>query len=417
MKSDVTIIKNQLMKLNSFNATPEFGTTRVLFTKEELAAREYMKDEMRAIGMEVYEDGCANIFGVFKGENPELAPVWTGSHIDTVLNAGMFDGMAGVVAGMEAMRQIHQHHGKTLRDIVLVIYTSEEPTRFKSSCLGSRAMAGELTWEQCQVLKDDEGNTLADTLVSLGHNQEEYEQVKKDANDVFAAVELHIEQNNILDRNQKKLGVVKAICAPSTFAVKVHGKQSHAGGTSMAERKDAYMAACEIALKLEEYAITWASEYTTGTVGKVNVVPGAENVIPGLVEFSIDIRDIDFENKERLINKLKDFITELEERRGVKVEIATLNHDHPVVCNEVLRDSLFKSCREIGEEPMELISGAYHDSLLVGRFAPVAMLFVPSKDGISHSPDEWTDFEDIALGADVLANTLLELANLEVLEG
>ncbi len=416
MKSDVSRIKEQLLKLDSFNSTPDFGTTRVLFTNEELAARAYMKEEMKAIGMEVFEDGCANIFGVLKGENPDLAPVWTGSHIDTVLNAGMFDGMAGVVAGMEALRLINTTKGKTLRDLVLVIYTSEEPTRFKSSCLGSRAMAGELTWEECQTLKDDEGNTLADCLNCLGHDETEFNNVKKANNEVFAAVELHIEQNNILDRNQKKLGVVKAICAPSTFAVTVHGKQSHAGGTSMSERKDAYMAACEIALKLEEYAISLASEYTTGTVGKVNVVPGAENVIPGLVEFSIDIRDIDFDNKERLINNLKIFIESLEAKRGVKVELTSLNHDHPVVCNEVLRKCLDEACRNNGQEPMELISGAYHDSLLVGRFAPVAMLFVPSKDGISHSPKEWTDFEDIALGADVLADTIYKLANMQVLE-
>lgn len=404
-------IKMWLETIDLFNSTPEFGTTRVLFTKEELGAREYVKDEMKKIGLTVSEDAIGNIFGVLEGEERELEPVWTGSHIDTVLNAGMFDGMTGVVSGMEALRLIKQSGLKTKRDINVVVYTSEEPTRFGLCCLGSRAMAGELSYEQCQEVYDNEGNSLGKVLENLGYDSNDYNSIKKNKGEVFAAVELHVEQSSNLEKNNKTIGIVKTICAPTNFEVEVIGCQAHAGGTSMGGRCDAYAASAEIALKVEQLAKESKSEYTTATVGRVQVIPNATNVIPGRVKFSIDIRDCSYESKNILIEKLDLAIEEIKKRRNVEVNLKLENNDVPMQCDSRIIDIIEENCEDYGVSYMKTISGAYHDSMFVGKFAPVAMIFVPSKNGISHSPEEWTSYEDITKGTDILTRTLYKLAN------
>lgn len=396
--------------MNQFNATPEFGTTRILFTKPELANREYVKEEMRKLGLTVREDDIGNIFATLPGSDPTLAPVWTGSHIDTVPNAGKFDGMTGVVSGMEAVRLIRESGAPHPRDIVVVVYTSEEPTRYGLSCLGSRALSGDLTMEDTRVLKDQGGRTLYDKLQELGYSREGFARIRKRKGDVFAAVELHIEQNSRLEKAGIPIGIVKKICAPSNYIVEVHGKQGHAGGMDMTDRRDAYAAACEMALALEKLARECPSEYNTATVGCVRLVPNAVNVIPGKCVFTVDIRDCNMKTKQALIAEMKSQFLEIGRKRGVELTIQEDNNDIPLSCNEDMIRLLETMCEKQGLEYMELISGPYHDSLFVGRFAPTAMLFVPSKNGISHNPEEWTDYEQIARGTDVLANTLLELA-------
>lgn len=414
-KANAENIQNWLEKINTYNSTPEFGTTRVLFTECEVAAREYVKNEMKKLGLIVREDSIGNIFGTLVGNKPELPPVWTGSHIDTVLNAGMFDGMAGVVGGMEALRLIKESGVKFDRNIEVVVYTSEEPTRFGLCCLGSRAMAGHLTLDDAKKLKDESEKTLESVLQELGYDLNKFEDIQVKKGQVFGAIELHIEQNNKLEKKGLPVGIVKTICAPTNYSVEVTGCQSHAGGTSMEDRRDAYVASCEIALILEKLALKCNSEYNTATVGRVEVIPNAVNVIPGKVKFSIDIRDCEFETKMELINELKKEIKKIEEKREVKVNLINENNDIPMKCDPTIVDILKKSCEEKNISYDMMISGAYHDSMFVGEFTPVAMIFVPSKNGISHSPEEWTDYKDIALGVDVLAKSLLELSNREEL--
>lgn len=411
IKANTGNIKMWLETINTFNSTPDFGTTRVLFTDEEVKAREYVKSEMRKLNLQVHEDAIGNIFGVLEGTRPDLPPVWTGSHIDTVLNAGMFDGMSGVVAGLEAVRLIQVNKLKHERSIVVVVYTSEEPTRFKVGCLGSRAMAGKLDAEAAEKFVDDGGNTLYDVLQKLGFPVQDFDKVPVKKGSVYAAVELHIDQNGVLEKAGKPIGIVKTICAPSVFDVEVIGRQSHAGGTTMEDRQDAFMATAEIALALEQLGRTSQSEYTTVTIGRVQVIPNAVNVIPGKVVFSIDIRDCDYDYKNDLIAKLKNRIKEIADKRNVKVNLTQYNNDYPMKCDENIIKKLENACEKENTPYIKTISGAFHDSMLVGEFAPVAMIFVPSKNGISHSPEEWTNFADIAAGTDVLADTLIELAN------
>jgi ureidoglycolate amidohydrolase len=410
-KAKAENIQNWLEKINTYNSTPEFGTTRVLFTECEVVARDYVKDEMKKLGLAIREDSIGNIFGTLVGNKPELPPVWTGSHIDTVLNAGMFDGMAGIVGGIEALRLIKESGIKFDRNIEVVVYTSEEPTRFGLCCLGSRAMAGHLTLDDTKKLKDEDGKTLESVLQELGYDLNKFKDIHIKKGEVFGAIELHIEQNNKLEKKGLPVGIVKTICAPTNYSVEVIGCQSHAGGTSMEDRRDAYAASCEIALILEELALKCNSEYNTATVGRVEVIPNAVNVIPGKVRFSIDIRDCEFETKTELVKELKKEIKKIEEKRDVQVNLIKENNDVPMKCDSTIVDILRKSCEEKNISYDMMISGAYHDSMFVGEFTPVAMIFVPSKNGISHSPEEWTDYKDIALGVDVLAKSLLELSN------
>ncbi|WP_018751165.1 Zn-dependent hydrolase [Paenibacillus sanguinis] len=403
-------IRDRLEKLNTYNSDTAGGTTRVLFTPPELEARKYIKEEMAALGLAVREDAIGNIFGTFVGSRPDLPPVWTGSHIDTVLHAGMFDGMAGVVAGLEAVRMIQASGAPRQRSIEVVVYTSEEPTRFGLGCLGSRALAGELTLEQAYALTDETGKSLPQVLEELGYDLTRFAEIPISEGKVYGAVELHIEQGAVLESLDLPVGIVHTISAPTNFLVTVTGQQRHAGSTPMHLRQDAFLACCEIALELERLAKESASVDTVATVGKVEVLPGSSNVISGHVQFTIDIRDSDYDSKSLLVRDLQQFILQLEAARGVKVSLELINDDLPTRSDEGIVALLEAACQQRQIPYHKMVSGAFHDSMLVGRFAPIAMIFVPSKDGISHSPEEYTDCGDIALGTDILAETLLRLA-------
>lgn len=409
--ADKKRIENWIDGMNSFNSTPEYGTTRVLFTEPEIKNREYVKKEMKKLGLTVTEDAIGNIFATLLGSEPDKPPVWTGSHIDTVLNAGKFDGMAGVVCGMEALYLIKESGLVHKRNLTVVVYTSEEPTRFGLSCLGSRAMAGELTLEDTKKLQDKDGKSLYRVLEELNYNLSNFSKVRKQINDVYAAVELHIEQNNRMEKNRQSIGIVKKICAPSNYSVEINGCQSHAGGTDMTDRKDAFAAGCEMALLLEKLARDCPSEYNTATIGRVEVFPGAINVIPGLMRFSVDIRDCNMDTKQKLIEEWKKGSEAIAKKRCVEVTITEENNDVPLTCDENIVEKLCTICEEKHLPYGFHISGPYHDTLFVGRFTKAAMIFVPSKNGISHSPKEWTDYEELADGTDVLAKILLQLAN------
>ncbi len=411
-RADENRIQNWIEEMDCFNATPGFGTTRILFTGPELENRAYVKEEMKKIGLTVSEDAIGNIFATLEGSDPSLAPVWTGSHIDTVPNAGKFDGMAGVICGMEALRLIKESGERHQRNLTVVVYTSEEPTRYGLSCLGSRAMSGDLTLEATRYLTDQDKGSLYEKLQELGYDLNRFRDIKKSKNEVYASVELHIEQNNRLEKRGAPIGIVEKICASSIFRVIVEGVQSHAGGTDMTERRDALAASCEIAMRLEQLAKESKSEYNTATIGRINVIPNAVNVIPGRTEFSIDIRDCNMETKQELIQALMNEMDAIAKQRKVRVTVTEENDDEPLLCNPNVVACIEKSCHGLGISPEYMISGPYHDTLFVGRFAPSAMIFVPSRKGISHSPEEWTDYKQLAVGTDVLVNTLLNLANL-----
>lgn len=406
-------LEKWIRKIDSFKQKSEPGTYRLAFSNEDILARKYIMGLMQELGMQVSVDGVGNVFGCLRGQRPELPAVWTGSHIDTVKEAGMFDGVAGVAAGLEAVRMIRKSGQKPLRSIYVNIYTCEESTVLGSGCIGSRALAGHLKEEDLDALTDLEGNTLRELLKRVGLYDE-----KKLAMlfagqrpDIKASVELHIEQGPWLEKENISIGLVDYICAPTNLLVTLQGVQSHAGGTSMENRRDALAAMAEISVAFESIVKQTESAYSTGTIGYVSVSPNAVNVIPGKVTFSIDIRDCDGASKEQLTEKLIACMNEITKRRGIKMQIEEKCRDNPMKCETDILNMMEQICKDRNISSMRMISGAYHDSLFLGELAPVAMLFVPSRNGISHSPKEWTDFSQIAKGAAVLKEVLWELAN------
>ena len=404
-------IQADLEALGRYNSTPGEGITRVALSPEDLEGRSYIKKRMQTMGLEVSEDAAANLFGVLPGRDRTLAPVWTGSHLDTVLNGGAFDGMAGVVCPLEAIRLI-QEAGITLRrDLCVVVYTSEEPTRYGMGCIGSRALAGKLTYQDALTLLDGEGVPLAETLKGLGHDPQALDRLGRRPGDVHASVELHIEQGEVLECSGRTIGVVHTISAPTEMHVTIRGKQSHAGATPMDLRRDPMAAAAEMILALERMARAYDNPSTVATVGKLNVFPNASNVIPQRVECSVDLRSSRFEEKEGLREGLNHCLARLREERGVEIDAQVICNDHPVAADPHIVSLIQDSCRALGCSQLDMASGAYHDSMLVSQFAPFGMIFVPSKGGISHDRREWTEYSDLAAGTDVLVNALWELAN------
>ena len=411
-KANEERIRSNLEKLAGFDATPELpGITRMLFTDEEMAARDYVKELMTEAGLTVAEDAIGNIFGTLPGTDAAAAPVWSGSHIDTVINAGKYDGTAGVIGAIEACRMIKEACAAHKRPITVIVYASEEPTRFGAGCIGSRAMAGHLTLEGTRELKDDNGITLYHELERLGYTKKDFAAVRKHPGDVYANIEMHIEQAPVLEQLGMPIGVVTGICAPTYIHVSLHGEQKHAGSTPMNARRDCMPAAAEIILKLESLARSYGNTHTVATVGKLNVFPNASNVIAGEVSFTIDIRDIDEAVKTEITDSICAYIDTVAKIRHLKAVHNVDTDDMPHMSDPRLVKLLEDSCAKLGLPCNKMTSGAYHDSLLVAEFAPMAMIFVPSKDGISHDPAEYTSIEQIARGVDVLADALLTLAN------
>ncbi len=417
LNADETRISRWIDEIDRFNDTPGEGTTRQYLTDTEWNARMYLMEEMTRLGLEVRMDCMGDLFGTLPGTDRSLAPVWTGSHYDTVLHGGKFDGVAGVVAGLESLRVIKESGAAHKRDITVVAYSAEETARFGIGCLGSRVMAGRLSEEDTRNIFAGDGPSLYEELKKRGLDPGEIENSRVRKGDVFCAIEMHIEQNSVLEKTGTPLGIVKAICAPLNYTVTVTGIAAHAGGMPMTERKDAFAAASEMSLALERIVKeNTLSEYCTGTVGRIVLTPNVPTVIPAKAEFTVDVRDCSAESKNTLKKLIEEEFRAIAERRGVGLEMVMHNNDVPAVSSPVLIELFEEACAARGIAYRSCISGPFHDSLFVSEFAPIGMLFVPSRDGLSHCPQEWTDTADIKLGTDVMAETLIRLANMDRLQ-
>ncbi len=383
--------------------------TRVVFGQADLRARAYVKGLCRDAGLAVSEDAIGNTFARWEGSEPELAPIGTGSHIDAIRNAGLYDGCVGVLGGLEAIRVLQQLGFMPRRSIELVIFTSEEPTRFGIGCLGSRMMAGALTPEQALGLCDKEGRGLEERRAAAGFTGS-LESVALSAGRFEKFVELHIEQGPLLEQDGIDVGLVTHIAAPASMRVVIEGEGGHAGARLMPGRKDALTAAAELILALEQAAKSTGAIDTVATVGVCEVFPGAVNSIPSRVRLETDIRDIDAARRDRVIDALRRACGDVGERRGVMISTELVNADPPATCDAEILKALEDSAIQAGKTYKKMVSRAYHDSLFMARIAPVAMLFIPCRGGVSHRPDEYASPEWIGGGVHVLARTLAQLA-------
>ncbi len=383
--------------------------TRVVFGEADLRARVYVRGLCEAAGLRVSHDAVGNTFARWEGSDPSLAPVGTGSHIDAIPNAGLYDGCVGVLGGLEAIRVLQELGYKPRRSIELVIFTAEEPTRFGIGCLGSRMMANVLTVQQALALRDKEGRGLEDWRAQAGFTGP-LESVAVPKGRWHQFVELHIEQGPYLEEENLDVGLVTHIAAPASQRIVIEGEGGHAGGKLMPGRKDALAAASELVLALEAAAKSTGAIDTVGTVGVCEVFPGAVNSIPLRVQMTTDVRDIDRARRDSVLAKLAEAANEVSTRRGVKISTELINADPPTTCDAAILAALEASAIAAGKSYRKMVARAYHDSSFVSCIAPTAMLFIPCRGGVSHRPDEHASPEWIGGGVHVLARTLALLA-------
>jgi ureidoglycolate amidohydrolase len=384
--------------------------TRIVFTPADLKARAWMKARYEEAGLVLRQDAIGNTFARWNGSDSSAAVVGTGSHIDAIPNAGKYDGVVGVLGGLEAIRALQRSGFRPQHSIELLIFTSEEPTRFGIGCLGSRLLSGTLSADSAKKLTDKAGATVEAVRRSAGFDGE-LEQVKLPPGYYKAFVELHIEQGPLLERQKIPLGVVTQIAAPASFRITIEGSGGHAGGVLMPDRRDALCAASELILAIEAAARESGAVDTVATVGICEVFPGAVNSIPSRVHLTADIRDTDLQRRDAVIKSMEQASRAISAKRQVSVHTDLLNADAPATCAPEIVEALSESCRKHLLSFLPMVSRAYHDSLFMARIAPVAMLFIPCRNGYSHRPDEYASPEDIARGVLVLAETLAALAS------
>ena len=404
-------LARELDDLGKISAEPFPVVTRVVYTEADLRAREFVKALCKEAGLAIREDAVGNTFARWLGSDPTLAPVGTGSHIDAIPNAGRFDGTVGVLGGLEAIRALQLAGVQPTRSIELLIFTSEEPTRFGIGCFGSRLLAGVLGEEAGKKLRGDRGESL-DAIRTRAGFHGELQSVRLPQGYYSAFVELHIEQGPILEQKNLDIGIVTAIAAPATLHLDIEGEGGHAGAVSMTRRRDAFLAAAEIALVVEAAAKATGAPDTVGTTGICDLFPRAVNSIPSRAHMEIDIRDIDGPRRDSVLLRVIESAGEITVRRNLAMQSRVLNSDPPARCDPAIVAVLQKACQSHGVSCQLMISRAYHDSLFMSLVAPTSMIFVPCRDGISHRPDEYSSPEAIARGTLILAEALRDLATL-----
>jgi N-carbamoyl-L-amino-acid hydrolase len=374
------------------------GINRVAYTPADRAGREWVENQMRALGMVVRVDALGNTIATYPGTDPSLRPIALGSHTDTVPDGGKYDGALGVLAALACVRTLHATGTQTRHPIEVINFAAEEAT-LPGGTFGSRGMVGTLTDEMMQQVAWD-GQTAADHLRAAGYDPAQISQVARPVNSVAAYLELHIEQGGILDKAGIPIGVVLGIVGIRRYMVTFQGYANHAGTTPMADRQDALVKAAPFITTVRDVAIRHG---IVGTIGTVYVYPGAPNVIPGQVDLTVEIRSLD----DAILDRAAAELAEYAEKAGATFKEAS--NKSQVMSDPSLMDAFAAASDELGLAHRTIASGAGHDAMCMAEIGPEAMLFVPSRGGVSHSPDEYTEPEHCINGARVLLGALLKL--------
>jgi N-carbamoyl-L-amino-acid hydrolase len=405
--------------------SPTTAVTRIVFTPRDLEARAYIRSLATTAGFQIRVDAIGNTFIRFPGSDPTLPAVGTGSHTDAIPHAGMYDGTVGVLGGLEAMRSLKESGFIPHRSIETLMLTSEEPTRFGIGCIGSRLLGGSISPTTADNLPDrlpetdpqaPTGLILHDVRTAGGFTGS-LSTVKLPPNYYHAWVELHIEQGPLLEREGIPIGIVTNIAAPASYRYEITGFGGHAGALLMPDRRDALCAAAETILSIEKH--TLAANAASGTsdsvatVGTLAVHPGAINSVPSRVTLTLDIRDTDVARRNQILSALHTDIDSIQSRRRVTITEHQINADVPAISDPRILATLESICNSESIPYKKMVARAYHDTSFIAPIAPVAMLFIPCRNGVSHRPDEYASPESIALGTRVLALALAQLANQE----
>ena len=383
------------------------GIVRPVYSPAWVQARKQLAGWMSAAGLEVREDTVGNLFGRLRGTIDDTRTILTGSHIDTVKLGGRFDGALGILSALIALQTLREQAGKPQRSLEMVALCEEEGSRFQAHYWGTRGMLGLIHDKDLQALRDDDGLSIAEAMQAAGLSPERYREALRQDLDVF--LELHIEQGRILYDEQIDIGIVESITGLHRQLITVLGRADHAGTTPMNLRRDAFQGAALMAIEITRM-VEQQGWPAVVTMGKWEVRPGAVNIVPGEARFSLDLRHPDEATKQALVEAIRTTCETIAKQRGLSVSIETTGNSLPAHMDSQLQQVLAQSAQACGATWKFMPSGAGHDSELMARRVPTAMLFVPSVEGRSHSAAEYTTLEDAVRGATVLATALYQLA-------
>lgn len=396
-----------LMDLSQIGRAPSGGSHRVGFSPEDLAGREWFLGEMRKAGLEVWIDAAANLHGRREGKDPAKPALLFGSHIDTVPNGGHYDGCVGSCSALEVMRTLNEGGLVTAHPFEMVIWSNEEGVHYGKGIFGSRAFAGMLDPGELNEV-DEAGVKLADWVKRAGGEPDKIPALPPRPGSYKTYLELHIEQGGILWQRGLPLGIVEGIVGINRYRATLEGFANHAGTTPMDQRQDALLAAAQLMLAVREI-VRGVPGRQVGTVGYVNVFPGAPNVIPGRVVMPIELRDLAAAKIEELASAIRKRAEAIAKQEKVKITIEEVSVHDGAPTDPQIRQQIQQAALEMRMPALTMASGAGHDAQAVARICPIGMIFVPSRNGISHSPEEYSRPEDIACGAEALYRTLLLL--------
>ncbi|MGF6947688.1 allantoate deiminase [Neobacillus sp. B4I6] len=402
-------LKTHIDQLGEIGETIDNGVQRLALSNEDREATLLVSKWMKEAGLTVTHDHFGNLIGRKEGQNPCFSPVMIGSHIDSVRNGGKFDGVIGVLAGIEIVHAINESNIIHDHPIEVVAFCEEEGSRFNDGLFGSRGMVGKIKKEDLQKV-DDNNVSRYQALKTFGFdiNPDCIELSVRGIGDIQSYFELHIEQGPFLEKNNYPVGIVSGIAGPSWFKIKLIGEAGHAGTVPMNLRKDPMIGAAEVIKEVETLCMMDPKAPTVGTIGRITAFPGGSNIIPESVEFSLDIRDIDLERRNNIIQKIEEKIKQVSISRGLVYEIERNVDAVPAKCSGNLINSLKESCKELGIDAPIMISGAGHDAMLLAEITDIGMLFVRCRNGISHSPKEWAEIDDIFTATKILYETVLK---------
>jgi N-carbamoyl-L-amino-acid hydrolase len=396
-------LNQRFVDLAQFGKNAEGGMDRFAFSDADVASRPFLKRSMEAAGLEVHVDEAGNIFGRRQGSRPDLPPIVFGSHTDSVANGGMFDGPVGTLSAIEVAHVINERKITTLHPLEVVIFTDEE-----GGLVGSKAVIGELSAGALQQVSHS-GKTISEGITALGGNPALLENVVRSAGDVAAYIEIHIEQGRILDSEKVDVGVVEGIVGISWWDVTIEGSANHAGTTPMNLRNDALLSAAELVITVNR-VVTSVPGFQVGTVGKIRAEPGVPNVIPGKVEMSLELRDLSKAKVDDLFKSIEEEAKAIAEKTGTTISFSpSETSTTPSLTDARVREAIVGSAEKLELSYKLMPSGAGHDAQSMAKIGPIGMIFIPSVDGISHSPKEYSRPGDIENGANVLLHTILEI--------
>lgn len=404
----ISRIAKDLEHIKQYTATPGNGCTRLPFTKEARDVVDYLAVIMKEAGLAVHEDEAGNIFGIMEGADPSLPCVMMGSHYDSVVNGGDYDGIAGVICAIDVARQLREAGVAPKRNFAVAGFCDEEGMRFGTGYFGSGAMLGHRDVAYCKNFKDTDGISIYEAMKGYGLDPEKIEDAKWPEGSIGNFLELHIEQGPVLDTEGTEIGLVDCIVGIQRYMVTVHGRADHAGTTPMDMRMDAVEAATKVISKIQDWAREKA-DGTVATVGYVNTVPGGMNIVAEKCEFTVDIRSKNNDNINDIANRIRAALDREVKAIGGSYEIDTKLIITPVDLSMPMLKVMEESCKEHGYSCRYLPSGAGHDALEIGQVIPTAMIFTPSKDGRSHCPVEFTKYSDFAKAAVVMTELAQKL--------